>query len=75
MSDRKAPATMASKRSETDLASDWTGPRIAHADFAARLAARRAETGITELPRNDGTRRTASKMALLAAIKDAGGNW
>ena len=75
MSGKKHSAIMASKRSATDIASDWTGPRIAHADFAARLAARRAETGIAELSRNDGTRRTASKRALLKAIKDAGGHW
>ena len=75
MSGKKHLATMALKRSGTDLASDWTGPRIAHADFVARLVARRAETGITELSRNAGTRRTASKRALLEAIEDAGGKW
>ena len=44
-------------------------------DFAAYVAKRRAETGITELPRNSGNRRTASKRALLAAIEDLGGKW
>jgi hypothetical protein len=43
--------------------------------FARDIERRRAETGITELPRNDGTRRTASKRALLKAIEDAGGKW
>jgi hypothetical protein len=45
------------------------------ADFTARIARRRAETGITDLPRNSGTNRTPSKRALLKAIKDAGGEW
>lgn len=44
-------------------------------EFAAYVAKRRAETGITELPRNAGNRRTASKRALLKAIEDAGGEW
>lgn len=44
-------------------------------EFAAYVAKRRAETGITELPRNSGNRRTASKRALLKAIEDAGGKW
>lgn len=45
------------------------------ADFAADIARRRAETGIGELPRNAGNRRTPSKRALLKAIEDAGGKW
>jgi hypothetical protein len=47
------------------------------AELGARIARRRAELGITDadLPRNTGTRRTASKKALLKAIKDAGGEW
>jgi hypothetical protein len=40
-----------------------------------RIAKRRAELGEVEVPRNPGTRRTASKRALLKAIKDAGGKW
>ncbi|KXU29419.1 hypothetical protein A0J57_23835 [Sphingobium sp. 22B] len=46
-------------------------------EFGRQLARRRAELGITDadMPRNSGTRRTASKKALLKAIKDAGGNW
>jgi hypothetical protein len=45
------------------------------AAFGRDLARRRAETGINELPRNSGKRRTASKRALLKAIEDAGGTW
>jgi hypothetical protein len=45
------------------------------ADFVADIERRRAETGITDLPRNSGARRTDSKKALLKAIKDAGGKW
>jgi hypothetical protein len=66
---------MALKISKADSAPDWTGPRISHKDFAAKIAARRAELGNPDLPRNSGERRTESKRALLKAIKDAGGNW
>ncbi|QNA84950.1 hypothetical protein G4G27_13810 [Sphingomonas sp. So64.6b] len=66
---------MASKRSQTDLAPDWTGPRIAHADAVERLTARRGAAGVTDLPRNAGKNRTASKKALLAAIEKSGGRW
>lgn len=59
---------MASKTSTTERA-------IPLADFAAYVARRREETGITDVPRNDGARRTESKRALLKAIKDAGGKW
>jgi hypothetical protein len=45
------------------------------AEFVADIDRRRAETGVTELPRNSGARRTASKRALLKAIEDAGGTW
>jgi hypothetical protein len=43
--------------------------------LAADIERRRAETGIAELPRNSGERRTASKRALLTAIEAAGGQW
>lgn len=66
---------MALRRSKSDLAPDWTGPRVNFADFAASLAARRAALGNPELPRNAGDRRTASKQALLKAIEAAGGKW
>ena len=45
------------------------------ADFVADIDRRRAETGITELPRNSGKNRTESKKALLKAIEAAGGKW
>jgi hypothetical protein len=45
------------------------------AEFVADIERRRAETGITKLPRNSGKRRTASKRALLKAIEEAGGTW
>lgn len=63
---------MVSKTSRTEA---WPGPRVSHETFAARLAARRAELGNPELPRNSGVRRTPSKRALLKAIEDAGGKW
>lgn len=44
-------------------------------DFVADIERRRVATGITELPRNAGNRRTESKKALLAAIEAAGGKW
>lgn len=43
--------------------------------MAERLAARRAEIGEVEVPRNSGKRRTASKRALLAEIEKLGGDW
>ncbi len=66
---------MASKTSNATDRVAWPGRRVSFAAFAADLERRRAETGITELPRNNGTRRTASKRALLKAIEDAGGKW
>ena len=52
-------------------------PAINMEEFGRELARRRAELGITDadMPRNSGLRRTASKKALLKAIKDAGGSW
>lgn len=44
-------------------------------DFVRRIEQRKVETGITDLPRNAGNRRTASKSALLKAITDIGGKW
>lgn len=60
------------------MSSDNRWPRIiSMQELAEKIARRRAELGITDadMPRNGGTRRTASKKALLKAIKDAGGNW
>ena len=45
------------------------------AELGARVARRKAELGLPELPRNTGTQRTPSKHALLKAIRDAGGEW
>ncbi len=44
-------------------------------DFVRDIERRRAESGITDLPRNTGLRRTPSKRALLKAIEEAGGKW
>ncbi len=45
------------------------------ADVGMRVARRKAELGLPELPRNAGKSRTASKRALLKAIEEAGGKW
>lgn len=58
---------MASKTSKADD----EGPVIDMAEYGARLAARRAELGDPELPRNAGANRTESKKALLNAIDEA----
>jgi len=59
------------------MASQTSVPRksVPLTDFVADIDRRRAETGMTDLPRNSGERRTASKRALLKAIEDAGGRW
>lgn len=64
----KRPVSMESKSCSTEQVVDM-------AEFGRWLAARRAELGNPELPRNSGTRRTASKRALLKAIEKAGGRW
>jgi hypothetical protein len=61
--------------SKDDKPKAWPGKTIDFETFARDLERRRAETGITDLPRNSGTRRTASKNALLAAIKATGKTW
>jgi hypothetical protein len=69
---------MASKTSApegTISNADWPGRRIDHAQYAAKLAARRELLGQPDISRNSGTRRTESKKALLKAIEDAGGKW
>jgi hypothetical protein len=69
----------ASKHPSTEkpagLATDWPGRRMDFADFATRLAARRAEIGPIAMPRNSGNRRTASKRALLAEVEKLSGEW
>lgn len=44
-------------------------------EFVRRIEQRKADTGITDMPRNAGNRRTVSKRALLKAIEDIGGKW
>lgn len=44
-------------------------------EFTRRIAARKAELGLADPPRNAGQNRTPSKRALLKAIEDAGGKW
>ncbi|KKC23917.1 hypothetical protein [Sphingomonas sp. SRS2] len=62
--------------SKDDKPGEWTGWRIDFADFAAKLTARRAALGDDlVIPRNSGTRRTASKRALLKAIEATGRSW
>lgn len=51
------------------------GTPLDMAELGRQLACRRAETGITDLPRNAGARRTPGKRALLKAIEEAGGKW
>ena len=48
---------------------------IALEALGRRIAARKAELGLPDPPRNAGKNRTASKRALLKAIEDAGGKW
>jgi hypothetical protein len=62
---------MVSKTSKPDQAEEV----IRMGEFGRRIAARKAELGIPELPRNNGKQRTPSKRALLKAIEDAGGRW
>jgi len=45
------------------------------AELAASIAARKAELGLPDPPRNAGQNRTPSKRALLKAIEEAGGKW
>ncbi|MEZ5694974.1 MAG: hypothetical protein R3E18_00665 [Sphingomonadaceae bacterium] len=44
-------------------------------EFSRRIAARKAELGLPDPPRNAGQNRTESKKALLKAISDIGGKW
>jgi hypothetical protein len=43
--------------------------------FGREVVRRREAAGTVVMPRNDGTRRTDSKRALLAAIEDSGARW
>ncbi|HQV03545.1 MULTISPECIES: hypothetical protein [unclassified Novosphingobium] len=62
---------MASKVSKAEQAE----PVIRMAELGARLAARKAELGLPELPRNADKNRTPSKRAPLAEIEKLGGKW
>ena len=53
----------------------WKDQVIDMAELGERLARRKAELGLPELPRNPGTNRTPSKRALLKAIAELGGKW
>lgn len=66
---------MASKTSKAELDTDRGLRRVSHREMVEKLIRRRAELGEIDVPRNSGTRRTASKRALLKAIEDAGGKW
>lgn len=57
------------------LPAEPEGVPLAMAELGRDLLRRRAETGIADLPRNSGKRRTASKHALLKAVEEAGGKW
>lgn len=59
----------------SDANDEWPSRRIDHVAFAAALAERRAALGEPEMQRNAGDDRTASKMALLAAIQQTGKRW
>ncbi len=60
---------MASKSSKAD-------PQPITLEAFGRDIERRLEAaGPLDLPRNSGTRRTASKRALLKAIEDTGAKW
>lgn len=68
---------MASKTSKGNdrVVDGWSGRRVDFSEFTRRIAARKAELGLPDPPRNAGATRTESKYALLKAIKDAGGEW
>lgn len=48
---------------------------IPFSDWATDIAAKKRLSGITELPRNSGLRRTSSKLALLNALAEKGAEW
>lgn len=68
---KKAWAIMALKTFKADKEQ----PVIQMAELGARLAKRKAELNLPDLPRNADKNRTPSKRALLKAIEDAGGTW
>jgi hypothetical protein len=44
-------------------------------ELGRQIAARKAELGLPDPPRNAGANRPPSKRALLKAIEDLGGKW
>lgn len=52
-----------------------TRSAIRLADFGADIERRRQRTGVPDLPRNAGNRRTASKAAMLDALEKLGAEW
>ena len=48
---------------------------IPFSDWASDIAAKKRLSGIAELPRNSGHRRTSSKLALLDALAEKGAKW
>ena len=52
-----------------------TSRRITLEALGVDIERRRAESGVTDLPRNSGERRTESKRALLTAIEATGAKW
>ena len=67
-----APARLAAPDPRGGAAAEfYSTSTLTTGDFAAR----RAELGNPEMPRNAGRNRTPSKRALLKAIEEAGGKW
>jgi hypothetical protein len=60
---------MASTRSKTDTKT------VTLEEFGRDVARRLEAAGELQIPRNVGTRRTASKRALLKAIEAVAGKW
>ena len=54
---------------------DGTPPVLDMRAFGLAIAARKAELGLVDLPRNAGENRTESKRALLDAIAETGARW
>lgn len=55
------------RRMPSKSEANWTGRVIDMTELGAQIAARKAELGLPDPPRNAGNHRTASKRALLKA--------
>ncbi len=76
VSGSRRPESSERPMSKDSKAPEGEGRRVDFAEFAAKLVRRRAELGDEiVIPRNSGKRRTASKRALLKAIKATGADW